>query len=89
MSGMGSLEWRLIGVCVYACMRGLILMNIHKELHCSTLTLAVLFLQDPKEYLPFLNELKKLSPYYRQYRIDVHLRRYERALVNISQCGQC
>ena len=50
--------------------------------------ISVDVLQDPKEYLPFLNELRKLSQFYRQYRIDVHLHRYEQALENISHCGR-
>ena len=83
LSGMGSVEWTLIGVCMYEWWINI--RNLGTEVHLHWLN----FLQDPKEYLPFLNELKKLSPYYRQYRIDVHLRRYERALENISQCGQC
>ncbi|XP_071527963.1 putative elongator complex protein 1 [Panulirus ornatus] len=36
--------------------------------------------KDPKEYLPFLNELKMLEENYRKYRINVHLRRFHKAL---------
>lgn len=43
--------------------------------------------KDPKEYLPFLNELKQLEENYRKYRIDNHLKRYEKALCHIVKCG--
>ena len=42
--------------------------------------------KDPKEYLPFLNELKKHAPpAYRRYKIDLHLRRYKDALKHLSE----
>ncbi|XP_070543580.1 elongator complex protein 1-like [Ptychodera flava] len=41
---------------------------------------------DPKEYLPFLNKLRKLESSYQKYTIDKHLKRYSKALVHISQC---
>ncbi|XP_031636716.1 putative elongator complex protein 1 [Contarinia nasturtii] len=43
--------------------------------------------KDPKEYLPFLNELKQLEENYRKYRIDNHLKRYSKALEHIVKCG--
>lgn len=43
--------------------------------------------KDPREYLPFLQELQKLEKYYQRYRIDDHLKRYEKALRNLSRCG--
>lgn len=43
--------------------------------------------KDPKEYLPFLNELKQLEENYRKYRIDNHLKRYNKALEHIVKCG--
>ncbi|KAL9647016.1 hypothetical protein ABK040_013870 [Willaertia magna] len=43
--------------------------------------------KDPKEYLPFIANLKKLEQYYRQYKIDMYLERYEKALENISKAG--
>lgn len=43
--------------------------------------------KDPKEYLPFLNELKQLEENYRKFRIDNHLKRYEKALTHIVKCG--
>lgn len=43
--------------------------------------------KDPKEYLPFLNELKQFEENYRKYRIDNHLKRYEKALEHIVKCG--
>ncbi|XP_065059792.1 putative elongator complex protein 1 [Rhopilema esculentum] len=43
--------------------------------------------KDPKEYLPFLNELKKYEKFYCQFKIDCHLKRYTKALGNIHACG--
>lgn len=43
--------------------------------------------KDPKEFLPFLNELKALEINYRKFKIDEHLKRYEKALENIAACG--
>lgn len=43
--------------------------------------------KDPKEYVPFLNELKGFGENYRKYRIDSHLKRYEKALQHIVKCG--
>jgi len=44
--------------------------------------------KDPKEYLPFLNELKKMPENYRKHKIDVHLKRYKSALKHIVDCGE-
>ncbi|XP_066576528.1 elongator complex protein 1 isoform X2 [Amia ocellicauda] len=44
--------------------------------------------KDPKEYLPFLNTLKKMEPNYQRYTIDKHLKRYRKALQHLSKCGQ-
>ncbi|KAL7752203.1 putative elongator complex protein 1 [Sorochytrium milnesiophthora] len=44
--------------------------------------------KDPREYLPFLTELKKLPKYYQQFRVDDHLKRYTKALDNLSQAGE-
>ncbi|KAK8774310.1 hypothetical protein V5799_011158 [Amblyomma americanum] len=44
--------------------------------------------KDPKEYVPFLNQLNKLEPNYRRFKIDMHLERYKKALKNISLCGE-
>ena len=41
-------------------------------------------MQDPKEYIPFLNELKKHKGLYRHFRIDLHLKRYVKALKSLS-----
>ncbi|XP_001657869.2 putative elongator complex protein 1 isoform X1 [Aedes aegypti] len=41
--------------------------------------------KDPKEYLPFLNELKRLDEDYRKYKIDCHLKRFGKAIENISR----
>lgn len=43
--------------------------------------------KDPKEYLPFLNELKQLDESYRKFKIDSHLKRYHKALQHIVNCG--
>ncbi|CAL8300618.1 unnamed protein product [Arctogadus glacialis] len=44
--------------------------------------------KDPKEYLPFLNKLKSLEPNYQRYSIDKHLKRYSKALLHLSKCGE-
>ncbi|KAF9975119.1 hypothetical protein BGZ73_001334 [Actinomortierella ambigua] len=44
--------------------------------------------KDPREYLPFLNELRALEKYYQRFRIDDHLKRHARALTNLSQAGE-
>lgn len=43
--------------------------------------------KDPKEYLPFLNSLKKMERNYQRFTIDKHLRRYKKALEHLSKCG--
>lgn len=43
--------------------------------------------KDPKEYLPFLNELKSFEENYRKYKIDLYLKRYKKALDSIVKCG--
>ena len=43
--------------------------------------------QDPKEYLPLLNELRQLPTDYARYRIDCLLRRYSSALRHIVSAG--
>jgi elongator complex protein 1 len=42
---------------------------------------------DPKEYLPFLQELKNFEKYYQRFKIDDHLKRYEKAIKNLSLAG--
>lgn len=44
--------------------------------------------KDPKEFLPYLNELKSLPIDYRKFKIDEHLKRYERALTHLAACGE-
>ncbi|XP_012536297.1 putative elongator complex protein 1 [Monomorium pharaonis] len=41
--------------------------------------------KDPKEYIPFLNNLNKLEENYMKYSINVYLKRYELALEFISK----
>ncbi|XP_073841413.1 elongator complex protein 1 [Musca autumnalis] len=43
--------------------------------------------KDPKEFLAFLNELKGYELNYRKFKIDEHLKRYEKALQHIANCG--
>ncbi|XP_029459838.1 elongator complex protein 1 isoform X2 [Rhinatrema bivittatum] len=43
--------------------------------------------KDPKEYLPFLNSLKKMETNYQRYTIDKYLKRYKKALGHLSKCG--
>ncbi|XP_053152416.1 elongator complex protein 1 isoform X2 [Hemicordylus capensis] len=43
--------------------------------------------KDPKEYLPFLNKLKKMESNYQRYCIDKYLKRYPKALHHLRKCG--
>ncbi|PBK88520.1 pol II transcription elongation factor [Armillaria gallica] len=43
--------------------------------------------KDPREYLPFLRELRALEKYVQRFRIDDHLKRYESALKNLGLAG--
>lgn len=43
--------------------------------------------KDPKEYIPFLNELNNFEENYRKYKIDHHLKRFDKALEHITKCG--
>lgn len=55
---------------------------------CSPMFLSsVLVSQDPKEYLPFLRELRALDKYYQRFRIDDYLERRPSALRNLKQAG--
>lgn len=45
------------------------------------------FFQDPREYLPFLRELRAFDPHYQRFRIDDHLKRHEKALRSLSEAG--
>ncbi|KAI9005064.1 IKI3 family-domain-containing protein [Hyaloraphidium curvatum] len=42
---------------------------------------------DPKEYLPFLHELRQHEGPYRKFAIDDHLRRYNKAIGNLAEAG--
>jgi len=44
--------------------------------------------KDPKEYVPFLRELKKMEKHFQRYKIDLYLRRYTKALYNLSLAGE-
>ncbi|GAB2222790.1 hypothetical protein Drorol1_Dr00016917 [Drosera rotundifolia] len=39
--------------------------------------------KDPKEFLPFLQELENLPTVFMQYKVDLHLHRYDKALEHI------
>lgn len=56
------------------------------------LSLAVMVAEksqmDPKEFLPFLNGLRRLPLNYQRYKIDRHLKRYVKALHHIAKCGK-
>lgn len=41
--------------------------------------------KDPKEYVPFLNELNKLNPSYAKYKIDCYLKRFPKAIKHIAE----
>ncbi|KAK0195983.1 pol II transcription elongation factor [Armillaria mellea] len=43
--------------------------------------------KDPREYLPFLRELRALEKYVQRFRIDDHLKKYESALKNLGLAG--
>ncbi|KAG8817137.1 hypothetical protein FRC17_000043 [Serendipita sp. 399] len=43
--------------------------------------------RDPREYLPFLRELKALERHYQRFRIDDHLKRYSKALKDLADGG--
>ncbi|KAM3588825.1 putative elongator complex protein 1 [Umbelopsis sp. WA50703] len=43
--------------------------------------------KDPREYLPFLQELQELEKYYQRFKIDDHLKRYRKAIENLSKAG--
>lgn len=44
-------------------------------------------MQDPKEYLPFLRELRALDQHEQRFRIDDHLGRRASALRNLANAG--
>jgi elongator complex protein 1 len=48
------------------------------------LTRAQVAQKDPKEYLPFLTQMKALEENYRKYSIEMHLKRYRRALGHLA-----
>ncbi|XP_076443667.1 elongator complex protein 1-like isoform X2 [Babylonia areolata] len=44
--------------------------------------------KDPKEYIPFLNQLRRLKSNYCKFTIDRHLKNYSSALRHIALCGE-
>lgn len=43
--------------------------------------------QDPREYLPFLRDLRQLDTHRQRFKIDDHLERYDSALKNLALAG--
>ncbi|XP_020621181.1 elongator complex protein 1-like isoform X1 [Orbicella faveolata] len=43
--------------------------------------------KDPKEYLPFLNNLRKMETNFQRYSIDKYLKRYSKAIQHLSLCS--
>ncbi|XP_078577191.1 elongator complex protein 1-like isoform X2 [Branchiostoma floridae x Branchiostoma japonicum] len=43
--------------------------------------------KDPKEYLPFLKQLQNMEENLQRYTIDLHLKRYHKAIQHLSKCG--
>ncbi|KAH9935182.1 IkappaB kinase complex IKAP component [Epithele typhae] len=43
--------------------------------------------KDPREYLPFLRELRAMDHHYQRFRIDDHLKRYDKALTGLYLAG--
>lgn len=43
--------------------------------------------QDPREYLPFLRELRAMPKFYQRFKIDDHLKRPAKALKNLNLSG--
>eukprot|EP00058_Branchiostoma_floridae_P012345 XP_002597833.1 hypothetical protein BRAFLDRAFT_286073 [Branchiostoma floridae] len=43
--------------------------------------------KDPKEYLPFLKQLQNMEENVQRYTIDLHLKRYHKAIQHLSKCG--
>jgi len=43
--------------------------------------------KDPKEYLPFLEELSLLPEPLKRYKVDMHLKRYAAAITNLAEAG--
>ncbi|KAI3852442.1 hypothetical protein MKX03_009405 [Papaver bracteatum] len=56
------------------------------DLHLTAIV-ALNSQRDPKEFLPFLQELDRMQPAIMQYTIDLRLRRYENALKHIVSAG--
>ena len=55
------------------------------DLHLA-LMVAQASKEDPKEYMPFLNELYEMEENKRMYKIDMHLKLYSKALVHLANC---
>lgn len=56
------------------------------DLHLAAIV-ALNSQRDPKEFLPFLQELERMPVHLMRYNIDIRLRRYESALKHIASAG--
>ncbi|XP_054288368.1 elongator complex protein 1 isoform X2 [Macrosteles quadrilineatus] len=53
----------------------------------KALKIAGKTLKDPKEYVPYLNELRSMDPPFMRFTIDKRLRKTKSALRNLAQCA--
>ena len=44
--------------------------------------------KDPKEYVPYLYELKQLEPEYMKYKIHLELKNYDKAVKKLAKAGE-
>ncbi|KAK6933212.1 Elongator complex protein 1 [Dillenia turbinata] len=56
------------------------------DLHLAAIV-ALNSQRDPKEFLPYLQQLESMAPFLMRYSIDLKLQRYESALKNIMSAG--
>ncbi|KIR40475.1 elongator complex protein 1 [Cryptococcus deuterogattii Ram5] len=59
----------------------------HPEIVEDAIKYIIFLSDDPKEYLPFLRELRALDKWDQRFKIDDHLERRESALANLTQAG--
>lgn len=43
--------------------------------------------KDPKEYVPYLNELKQLDPVYMKFKVHLDLKQYDTAVKKLAKGG--
>lgn len=44
--------------------------------------------KDPKEYVPYLNELKAMDPVMMKYKVHLDLKQYDKAVKKLSKGGE-